>query len=109
MWPNSGLAQPGLGLVPAALGDFYASELQDYAFDIPLANQMLDEAGYLDTDEDGIRECPAGMDCGGRQLDIVMQIPSDIGAGPREAELLAGLVGADRDQDDPPGARSAIR
>jgi peptide/nickel transport system substrate-binding protein len=88
-----GLAQPGLGLVPAALGDFYASELQDYAFDIPLANQMLDEAGYLDTDKDGIRECPAGMDCGGRQLDIVMQIPSDIAAGPREAELLAGLWG----------------
>ena len=88
-----GLAQPGLGLVPAALGDFYASELKDYAFDIPLANKMLDEAGYLDTDSDGIRECPAGMDCAGRQLDIVMQIPSDIGAGPREAELLSSLWG----------------
>jgi peptide/nickel transport system substrate-binding protein len=84
-----GLAQPGLGLVPAALGDFYASELQDYSFDIPLANKMLDDAGYLDTNKDGIRECPAGMDCGGRQLDIVMQIPADIGSGPREAELLA--------------------
>lgn len=88
-----GLAQPGLGLVPAALGVFYASELEDYAFDIPLANRMLDEAGYLDTDDDGIRECPAGMDCAGRQLDIVMQIPSDIAAGPREAELLASLWG----------------
>ena len=85
-----GLAQPGLGLVPAALGKFYASELEDYAFDIPLANKMLDEAGYLDTDGDGIRECPAGVDCGGRQLDIIMQIPSDIGSGPREAELLSG-------------------
>lgn len=84
-----GLGTPGLGLVPAALGEFYASELEDYAFDIPLANKMLDEAGYLDTDGDGIRECPAGMDCGGRQLDIVMQIPSDIGTGPREAELLS--------------------
>jgi peptide/nickel transport system substrate-binding protein len=73
-----------------ALGDFYAGEVEDYAFDIPLANQMLDDAGYLDTDGDGIRECPAGMDCGGRQLDIVMQIPSDIGSGPREAELLSG-------------------
>jgi len=29
------------------------------------------------------------MDCGGRQLDIVMQIPSDITSGPREAEQLA--------------------
>ena len=103
-----GLGTPGLGLVPAALGDFYASELQDYAFDIPLANKMLDEAGYLDTDGDGIRECPAGMDCGGRQLDIVMQIPSDIASGPREAELLAS-VGAYRDQDDAADARSRYR
>jgi len=84
-----GLATPGLGLVPAALGEFYASELEDYAFDPALANQMLDEAGYLDTDGDGIRECPAGMECEGRQLDIVMQIPSDITSGPREAELLS--------------------
>ena len=84
-----GLGTPGLGLVPAALGKFYASELEDYTFDIALANKMLDEAGYLDTDGDGIRECPAGMDCGGRQLDIVMQIPSDITSGPREAEQLA--------------------
>jgi peptide/nickel transport system substrate-binding protein len=84
-----GLGTPGLGLVPAALGKFYASELEDYTFDIALANQMLDEAGYLDTDGDGIRECPDGMDCGGRQLDIVMQIPSDITSGPREAELLS--------------------
>ena len=85
-----GLATPGIGLVPLALGDFFNGDLQDYTFDIALANQMLDEAGYRDTDGDGIRECPAAMDCGERQLDIVMQIPSDIGSGPREAELLAG-------------------
>lgn len=85
-----GLGTPGLGLVPVALGDYYAGELEDYAYDLDLANQMLDDAGYLDTDNDGIRECPAAMDCGGRPLDIVMQIPSDIGSGPREAELLAG-------------------
>ncbi|MEW6567873.1 MAG: ABC transporter substrate-binding protein [Chloroflexota bacterium] len=87
-----GLGAPGIGLVPQGLGDYFASELlaEDYAFDITLANQMLDEAGYLDTNGDGIRECPASMDCSGRQLDIVMQIPSDVGSGPREAELLSG-------------------
>ncbi len=86
-----GLGSPGIGLVPVGLGDFFASELlaEDYAFDIDLANRMLDEAGYLDTNGDGIRECPPSLDCGGRQLDIVMQIPSDIGSGPREAELLS--------------------
>lgn len=84
-----GLGAPGLGLVPVALGDFFAADLQDYPFDLELANRLLDEAGYLDTNNDGIRECPAGMDCGGRQLDIVMQIPSDLSSGPREAELLS--------------------
>jgi peptide/nickel transport system substrate-binding protein len=87
-----GLGTPGVGLITTAQGDYFADELlaEDYTFDIALANQMLDDAGYLDTDGDGIRECPADMDCGGRQLDIAMQIPSDIDAGPREAELLAG-------------------
>jgi peptide/nickel transport system substrate-binding protein len=87
-----GLGTRGVGLVTTAQGDYFADELlaQDYTFDIALANQMLDDAGYLDTDGDDIRECPADMDCGGRQLDLVMQIPSDIDAGPREAELLAG-------------------
>jgi peptide/nickel transport system substrate-binding protein len=86
-----GLGTPGIGLVPQALGDWFASELlaEDYDFDIAEANWMLDEAGYLDSNGDGIRECPADMDCGGRSLDIVMQIPSDIGSGAREAELLS--------------------
>ena len=33
-----------------------------YNFDIPKANQMLDEAGYMDTDGDGVREMPGGGD-----------------------------------------------
>ena len=35
-------------------------EDQRYDFDVDLANQILDEGGYLDTDGDGIREMPDG-------------------------------------------------
>ena len=34
---------PGLSLVPPGLGEFYASEIEDYAFDIAAANALLDE------------------------------------------------------------------
>jgi peptide/nickel transport system substrate-binding protein len=53
-----GLGVPGLGLVTPGHGDAYASELQDYAFDLARANQILDEAGYSDSDGDGVREMP---------------------------------------------------
>ncbi|MCB0083423.1 MAG: ABC transporter substrate-binding protein, partial [Caldilineaceae bacterium] len=49
-----GLGSPGLTLIPDSLGVFYNSDLADYAFDIDMANQILDEAGYADTDGDGV-------------------------------------------------------
>lgn len=87
-----GLGTPGIGLITRAQGEWFADELlaEDYDFDIAEANRMLDEAGYLDANGDGIRECPPTMDCGDRQLDIVMLIPSDQDSGPREADLLVG-------------------
>ena len=52
-----------------ANAEFYAAELEDYAFDIPLANRLLDEAGYLGRDgEDSARaeraDRPARRDAG---------------------------------------------
>jgi peptide/nickel transport system substrate-binding protein len=79
-----GLGDPGLTLIPNALGRFYNSELEDYAFDPAQANRLLDGAGYLDTDGDGVREMPGG----GQPLVFRMNWPGDSITAPREAELL---------------------
>ena len=79
-----GLAQPGLTLVAAGQAYWYNDKLQDYAFDITKANQILDEAGYKDSDGDGVREMPDGS----RPLTFRLQWPNDIPEAPRIAELL---------------------
>ena len=84
-----GLGAPGLTLIPDSLGVFYNDAIQDYPFDIDQANQILDDAGYLDTDGDGIREMPDGS----RPLTFRMSWPSDSSSGPRMAELLTGSWG----------------
>ena len=55
-----GLGTPGLTLIPDSLGMWYNNSLQDYAYDVAQANQILDDAGYKDGDGDGIREMPDG-------------------------------------------------
>ena len=88
-----GLASTGLTLTPPGLGDYYAGEVSDYAFDVDAANKLLDDAGYMDTDDDGIRECPASMtDCGPTgDLTFRFNYPDDIDSAPREAELLKAM------------------
>jgi len=87
-----GLGEPGLGLVPPALGDWFASELvpDDYQFDLAAAAQRLEDAGYVDTDGDGIRECPTD-DCGPTgDLTFRMNYPTDNDEHPRVADTLSG-------------------
>lgn len=79
-----GLAQPGLTLVAAGQAYWYNDQLQDYTFDIAKANQLLDEAGYKDSDGDGVREMPDGS----QPLTFRLQWPNDIPEAPRIAELL---------------------
>lgn len=79
-----GLGTPGLTLIPDGLGVWYNDTIKDYPFDIGEANRLLDEAGYLDTDGDGIREMPDGTN----PLVFRLNWPSDSTTAPRIAELL---------------------
>lgn len=83
-----GLGTPGLTLLPDGLGVFYNDQIEDYAFDIARANQILDEAGYVDTNNDGVRETADGRD-----LTFRLNWPSDSTNAPRMAELLSGTWG----------------
>src|SRR5688572_19482906 len=87
-----GFATPGLTLIPDGLGHWYNNTLTDFEFVVDKANTILDDAGYLDTDGDGVREMPDGT----QPLNFRMHWPSDSIDAPRQAELLAemwGLVG----------------
>lgn len=82
-----GLGEPGLTLIPNGLGVWYNDQIQDYEFDTAKANQILDDAGYVDTDGDGVREMPDGS----LPLTFRMNYPSDSITAPREAELLSEM------------------
>ncbi|MEW6406396.1 MAG: ABC transporter substrate-binding protein, partial [Chloroflexota bacterium] len=82
-----GLASPGTALLPDGLGVWYNSDLKDYEFDVAKANQILDDAGYMDADGDGVREMPDGTN----PLVYRMNWPSDSIDGPRLAELLSEM------------------
>ncbi len=80
-----GLGTPGLTLVPDSLTYWYNSQLQDYAFDLTVANRLLDEAGYLDVDGNGVREMPDGTN----ELNFGLLWADDTPDAPRMAELLS--------------------
>ena len=82
-----GFASPGLTLIPDGLGHWYNNTIKDYELDVTKANTILDEAGYLDTDGDGVREMPDGS----QPLNFRLQWPSDSIDSPRVAELLSEM------------------
>jgi peptide/nickel transport system substrate-binding protein len=62
---------------------------QAYAFDLGVAAGMLENAGYLDTDQDGIREMPGG----GEPLELEVVAASSVPSAPPSARLIAEWLG----------------
>jgi peptide/nickel transport system substrate-binding protein len=61
---------------------------QRFDFDIAKANQILDQAGYKDTNGDGIREMPGG----GKPLKLRYAVRSEGNVGESTAELISGWL-----------------
>jgi peptide/nickel transport system substrate-binding protein len=55
-----GYADAATTVVPKSLGDWHNSDIQPIPFDTDEGNAILDAAGYLDSDGDGIREYSDG-------------------------------------------------
>ncbi|MBY0278329.1 ABC transporter substrate-binding protein [Candidatus Binatia bacterium] len=55
-----GFGEPAVAYVSPANPVFHNPDLKDYAYDLDLAARLLDEAGYVDRDGDGVREDPQG-------------------------------------------------
>ena len=82
-----GYATPGIALIPEGTGEWFNKDIKDYGYDVAKANQILDDAGYMDTNKDGTREMPDGS----RELVFRLSWPSSSITGPRTADLLGEM------------------
>jgi len=82
-----GLGEPGIALIPSGLGDWFNSSIRDYEFDVDKANKILDDAGYKDSNGDGIRDMPDGS----KPLTFRLNYPNTESTYPRVAELLSEM------------------
>ena len=55
-----GLRENAKGMIPPVFGDYVNTEIEGYYQDTEKAEQILDDAGYVDKDGDGFRETPEG-------------------------------------------------
>ncbi len=77
-----GLGSPGVTIVPPTLGGgFWQSPIEDHAFDLQKANEILEAAGYT-LGSDGVRSK------GDLRLEFRLQYPSDNPLYPRVADLM---------------------
>jgi peptide/nickel transport system substrate-binding protein len=55
-----GYYTPATTFIAPVMGDWHNGEIDAISFDIAMANKTLDDAGYVDTDGDGVREYSDG-------------------------------------------------
>ena len=55
-----GLRSRANSLIPPVFESYYDETLEGYTYNVDKANEILDEAGYVDTDGDDLRETPKG-------------------------------------------------
>lgn len=55
-----GFYTPATTIFAPILGDWHNDQMETISFDLAMANQVLDDAGYVDSDGDGIREYSDG-------------------------------------------------
>ncbi len=55
-----GHAEPGVGVISPSMGEWRNTAIEDIPYDPAEGNRLLEEAGYMDSDGDGIRETPDG-------------------------------------------------
>jgi peptide/nickel transport system substrate-binding protein len=86
----AGVGKPAHTIVPSPDSAWLPelSEDEIYEFDLEKAKQILEDAGYVDGDDDGVREMPDG----GRPLNLRYFARSDGETGPEIAEFITGWL-----------------
>ena len=86
----SGLGEPEHTISPSPDLSWIPELTEDqiYEFDLDKARSILEEAGYKDTDDDGVREMPGG----GRPLNFRYMVRSDGETGPPINEFVSGWL-----------------
>ena len=79
-----GINTPGWSILTPDHGAWYNTDVQDLAYDVDEANRLLDEAGYVDTDGDGIRNWSDGSN-----LEYRLYSGDDMSNGPRVIEMIS--------------------
>ena len=82
-----GLASPGIALIPKGMGEWFNTDIKDFAYDPAKANKILDDAGYKDANGDGIRDMPDGT----HPLTFRLNWPSSDDDASRIADLLSEM------------------
>lgn len=85
-----GLGSPGTMVIPPYSSRWRSAPAQPIAFDPAEAARILNQAGYTDTDDDGVREMPGGGD----DLDFRLVLRSESDESAATGDIIARRLAA---------------